>query len=278
MISASIIADSVYYGDRIISIKTVAPKFLDAEVEKHRMISSNSSSDRAIPTARMLEQEPFLPKDVRLNQPGMQGYEQTYDLEEFHGALKDLYDHTAEVIKRFSYIHKQHLNRYLLPFSWQTKLLTANEEQFKYFIFLRKSEHADPAIQELATKVEKAIANSKPKLLDPGQWHLPFVQEEEERDTSEAIKLSVARCARISYNNHDKSEPNILLDIKLHDRLLADRHMSCFEHQATPMGFLPKGLTHTDTRRRRWSGNFRGWVQYRQLVNMWNKYGGMEII
>ena len=57
--------------------------------------------------------------------------------------------------------------------------------------------------------------------------------------------------------------------------------MSPFEHVATPMMFswqksrghlmtdiseLPVGVTHVDRNYNLWSGNFRGWIQYRQLV------------
>ena len=50
MIEAKIILDSIStHGIRLTTIQTKAPKFLDAEFEKHRMISSNSSSDRALP-------------------------------------------------------------------------------------------------------------------------------------------------------------------------------------------------------------------------------------
>ena len=56
-ISAKIILDSVSNNIRLTTMQLKAPKFLDAEFEKHRMLSSNSSSDRAIPLEKMLSRK-----------------------------------------------------------------------------------------------------------------------------------------------------------------------------------------------------------------------------
>jgi hypothetical protein len=72
--------------------------------------------------------------------------------------------------------------------------------------------------------------------------------------------------------NHDSSKTNIKKDIKLADDLLAAGHMSPFEHQATPMRMdsfnvhAEDGITHIDKYDNLWSGNFRGWIQYRHLL------------
>lgn len=93
-----------------------------------------------------------------------------------------------------------------------------------------------------------------------------------------AIKISVSRAARLSYNNHN-GEINYEKDIKLHDQLLESKHFSPFEHIAKcPITteeqygedneLLPieLGYTHSDRKGDFWSGNFKGWIQYRQLV------------
>jgi len=64
------------------------------------------------------------------------------------------------------------------------------------------------------------------------------------------IKLSVARCARVSYLNHDGLRDH-QKDIELYNQLLSSKHMSPFEHVATPYptnDFI---------------GNFKGWLQHR---------------
>ena len=46
--------------------------------------------------------------------------------------------------------------------------------------------------------------------------------------------MSVARCARVSYMNHDGSKPDIQKDFDLHDKLVVMKpaHASPAEHQA----------------------------------------------
>jgi len=275
MIKAKIITHSnAPSGDELITIQTKAPKFLDAEIEKHRMISSNSSSDRAIPFNKMLEKDIFIPQDVRLNEKGMQGYTEASirDIERFRCDVGSMYDYTRRCLESERHIHKQHLNRYLLPFSYQDKVMTANIEQWDYFINLRASEYADPAIQQLAIAIDGAIQQSEPAYLQPGQWHLPYVSDIVDLDT--AVNCSVARCARVSYSNHDGSNPDIEADIKLANKLSRMRHMTPFEHQATPMSsasdygrtYWEKGVSHVDRNNTLWSGNFKGFIQNRKLL------------
>ena len=123
--------------------------------------------------------------------------------------------------------------------------------------------------------MKEAMEASIPVELQPGEFHLPYIMSDEALPLDVAIKCSVARCARVSYLNHDKSVPNIEKDIALADMLLKAGHMSPWEHQATPMSHAhyteceqrwEKGVTHTDIMSRQWSGNFRGWIQHRQTL------------
>ena len=282
-ISASVIEHSSYQGIELITIQTRAPKFLDAEIEKHRMLSSNSSSDRAIPFEKNKSAVPFIPTDVRLNEPGMQGHTALDEKQagDFYADMYRLYEYICIALKPWDHVHKQHLNRYILPFAWQHKVITGNREQFEYFLKLRESPSADPAIQDLASKIREAITVSEPTELSIGQWHLPYVTQDERQTLTErnAVVVSVARCARVSYSNHDSTESNFAKDELLYDMLRTNKHMTPFEHQATPMvhtksyspsmGFGP-GSTHIDTHFRVWSANFRGFNQHRQMLEDWN--------
>ena len=288
-IEAKVIAHSVNEeGVELISIETIAPKFLDAEIEKHRMFSSNSSSDRAIPFHRMREKPLFIPKDVRLNEKGMQGYSKLEgeELQLFREDMKRLYLNTLSVLKKWGHVHKQHLNRYLLGFSMQTKVITANKEWWDYFIGLRKAEGADPAIQSLAKCVDISLKDSSPIKLGRNDWHLAYYEggawtKEDGIPIKVALDRSVAACARTSYSNHDGTRADNKKDRELAERLLRDGHFSCFEHQATPMSVTrwpeysdpsawlnveEQGITHADRKGVYWSANFKGWVQYRQLL------------
>jgi thymidylate synthase ThyX len=148
--------------------------------------------------------------------------------------------------------------------------MTANVEQFEYFIFLRDSKYADPSIQILAQKIREAIAGSTPEELSRGEWHLPFVSKEE-KQLKDATSISVARCARISYDNFNGYRSTLEQDVELANKLQVSQHWSCFEHQATPIFSLDQ-ITHCDIKGRRFSGNFQNWQQYRQLVTQWNRY------
>lgn len=278
-ITAKVVAHSICNDIEIISVQTRAPKFLDAEVEKHRMLATNSSSDRAIPFSKLSEKDFFLPNDVRKNQPGMQGVHSLSEkeLEDFHVTLRSVFSFTVGSLMGHQSIHKQHLNRYLLGFSMQDKIITGNKEQFDYFFSLRDTEHADPAIQVLARKMKLAINESRPKVLNSSEWHLPYVSLEKRSQGVNWPLVSAARCARVSYLNHDQSEPDIEKDIDLAERLIEHKHWSCFEHQLTPMlypsrdinmgiAMFPQGVTHWDKDGNFWSGNHRGWIQLRKLV------------
>lgn len=312
-ISARVVKDSTFNGRRIVSVETKSPVFIDAEIEKHRIISTNSTSSRAVPMSKALVG--YLPHDVRINQGGMQGYDRISDeeLERFHADLKDLLDYTKSTLEKWKHVHKQHVNRYLSPFLYQHKLWTAtewdnffvlrlpfeelNEKQQrlarnweKKFGGLPNGLNAQPEIQALARCIKTQMDESEPEKLDYNEWHLPYVesygafteqmlvQEVEGVRRQEAmIKCSVARCARVSYNNHNQTQPEIKRDIELYDSLLASYHMTPFEHQAQPMldpvfadnAFInhrPRGVTHMDHDQNLGSANFKGWVQYRKYI------------
>lgn len=276
-IQAKVVCHSVANGEELITFQLKAPKFLDAEFEKHRMISSNSSSDRAIPLIKMLEKDYFLPQDLRLNQAGMQGFSSLEEQEKemFHEDLKALYGHTGEVLKKWNKIHKQHLNRYLLGFSYQEKVATANRSSFEHFFSLRLHEAADPAMYELARCMKVALEQSEAEEMfgELGclvQLHLPYVTEEEKTswwgdkyasivwaDVEKGLpswavlaRLSSARCARSSYMKHDNSNPSFEEDLELYNQLAtrpytdkrgfvhdinSPKHLSPLEHCAKPM-------------------------------------------
>lgn len=148
-------------------------------------------------------------------------------------------------------LHKQVANRLLEPYAWSHVILTATE--FANFFNLRTDEGAQPEIKALANSMLIAYNESKPTKLSMGEWHLPYLRFEDYSLNLETQKaLSVARCARVSYLNHDGTTPEIDKDLELHDRLLKYGHMSPFEHQATPNSG--------------WWGNFKGWKQYRKYI------------
>lgn len=298
MISAKIIEDSISEaGDRLTTLQLIYPRFIHAELMTHRVFSRNASSSRAIPVKRMLEMvrnEPAMPIHWGQNQPGMQANEElTADKlmlakEMWLIAAKNAAD-MAEEMNALG-LHKQVANRILEPFQHIQVVLTATE--FDNWDELRRHEDAQPEIHALADEVHVARLNNIPRPLEFGQWHLPYVSQEERDDgyfhgKEELLrKISAARCCRVSYLKHDGGAPSIAEDLALCDRLAAARpiHASPFEHQATPMpeveprvyfngngdvelkGYVPEGVSHIDMDGYAWSGNLKGWIQSRKLI------------
>ena len=82
-ISANVICASVSpAGKKLTTLELTYPRFILAELNTHRMLSKNSSSSRAIPIAKMIEQvreNPAIPIHWGLNQSGMQAKEEQAD-------------------------------------------------------------------------------------------------------------------------------------------------------------------------------------------------------
>lgn len=185
---------------------------------------------------------------------GFKGQEDKYDL------LEDLYRSVLHEHKlgnnphNFYNVHKQIVNRYLEPWLWHTVLATATE--WDNFVALRTDSDADPAIRQSAEKVVESLNEHTPRLLREGEWHLPFITEEDIAEVNGDIRtlknISAGRSARLSYLTHH-NERSVEKDIALSARLYEDRHMSPFEHQARPLA-VGEGQ----------DSSLLGWKQYRK--------------
>lgn len=286
-IYAKVVAASSFEGSDIpiYTLETRAPKFIDAEFEKHRMLSSNSSSSRAIPFKNL--DELYIPISLRKKEKGMQGYSEHSLLSNTYKAFKRdttiLYKTIFDLLNDLysEKVHKQHLNRYIEAWMFQKKVVTATE--WDNFFKLRLAPDAQPEIQELARCMKKALdlVKGKETKLVSTAWHTPYVDvygkdansfNGFEDETTALVACSAARCARVSFMTHDNENPNVLKDLDLALFLKAAGHLTPFEHQATPMKFVfastnnwEEGITHMDKKQTFWSANFKGWIQNRQL-------------
>lgn len=276
-ISATVIADSVSpSGVRLTTLELRYPRFIHSEFMTHRMFSRNSFSSRAMPIQKVLDQvahEPAVPIHWGKNQPGMQAREEL-GLAEIQKVSNQWYIAASDAafsagIMEEAGLHKQVVNRILEPFQYITVVVTATE--WDNFFKLRDHEDAQPEIRILAQEMQRAMDRSEPTEIYPWSWHTPYAHPDSETQ-GEAIKTSVAGCARVTYLNHDGSTRTVEKDLKLYNQLLEAGHLSPFEHQATPMGeeqreyLWEKGITHRDRDGDYWSGNFRGWLQNRQVL------------
>ena len=265
MIECQVIADSIMGGTRITSVQVKYPRFILPQLNTHRVFSRSTASSRAVPTAKLIEMvrnEPVVPVHWGQNQAGMVAKTQIdkaradFAKGEWMKAANAAAD-TAQLLAEIG-VHKQVVNRILEPFMWAETIITATE--WDNFFKLRIADDAQPEIQALAKAIKKAMDESVPV---PRPWHLPYLSEDELNDNSflgaytKKAKISAARCARVSYLNHNKLKPSVDEDLKLADRLIEAGHMSPFDHQAL---FNNVEMYRNENR------NFQDWKPYRAIL------------
>jgi thymidylate synthase ThyX len=288
MHSAKVLVDSISPdGVRLTTLEVTMPRIVLAEFNTHRMFSRNSASSRAIPVEKMIKrvvEDPYIPSSWGKNQKGMQAGEEVDSTDKWLAqsdwlkARDSAVTHAKSLLGRG--IHKQLTNRLLEPFMWHTCIVTATE--WDNFFNLRCHPDAHPEIRRTAEKMRVAMKVSEPTDLDYGQWHMPLIHQEDYdwwAKTTQVLdlalqKISVARCARVSYLTHDGKRDHEA-DLDLHNRLLSSGHMSPFEHVARPIEEEDYGnprFALTPWRKEGdrfvldFLGNFRGWVQYRKTI------------
>lgn len=269
MIEAKIVADSLApSGVRLTTFVLTYPRFIHSEFMTHRVFSRNASSSRAIPVKKQIQMvvdNPAIPLAFTKNKAGMQGGE-ALDGAAHEEAVKTWLRAREEAVFYASKladleVHKQYANRILEPWAHITVVCTATD--WDNFFALRRHEAAQPEIHALADLMYDQYVLNRPTPRVEHDWHLPFVTSEERflhrghNFEKTAVRMSVARCARVSYLNHEGKVPSLEEDLKLYDRLLGSVpiHASPAEHQA---------IAHGDENFR--SGNFRGWQQYRKTL------------
>lgn len=308
-IKATIIADSInyYHKTRIITYELEYPRFIHSELMTHKMLAKNAASSRAIPIDKMIEQvrnNPAHPVYWGKNQAGMQAKEELTDesLAKVQDFWKDASTTACLFAKSMSeeQAHKQIVNRVLEPFSMMKTVITGTE--WNNFFWLRNHTDAQPEFHALANLMQKAKDASKPFVLYENEWHVPYIQRERYKfssdfgdpisdgeiiyssgdqvlTTDEALVLSSSLCAQTSYR---KSDDTLEKAKNIYSRLVESEpvHASPFEHQGMCYNvnpfklltaimfnyFIPKGVTHIDINRNWWSGNLKHFIQYRQLI------------
>jgi hypothetical protein len=290
MITAKVIADSILTnGRRITTFQLRYPRYVHADFLTHRLFSRNASSSRAKPVKAFLSEGIVYPIEWGANIPGMQAGQEITGWRKI--AAKAVWSTMAHLnglgcrlLAKIG-LHKQWANR---PLEWFTHInVVVTATTYDNFYALRCHKDAQPEIQALAKAMYQASTESTPVQLLPGEWHLPYVSKIDRSEVNDylrfsphtepfeddhgfitdiltyyLIKVSVARCARVSYLSHDGKKTTVEADIALYDRLLASvpLHASPAEHQATSM---PENGIHLYALL---SGNLIGAIQYRKLL------------
>lgn len=257
-------------GIRLSSIQLRYPRFIHSELMTHRVFSRNARSSRAVPTQRLLAEAPFIP-EFSENRPGMQAGD-VLDAEtqyEANALWEQLARECQRVVSRLHElkVHKQWANRPLEWFGWIDVLVTSTD--WANFFALRLDSGAQPELQVVAEMMRDVMEMSTPRLLQPGEWHLPYVlpSEEVELDNDTKLVLSTARCARLSIEPFE-GEANYEAEKARYERLVVSRpvHASPAEHQATPDNNNAARIGDEYWSSPHLHANFHGWIQHRKLI------------
>lgn len=156
---------------------------------------------------------------------------------------------------------------------------------------------AEIHMMALAESMWDAMNESTPMQLQAGEWHIPFgdkigdlVRYDVKHFTNNIhpkIKVATAMAARTSYTVvGDEKEISYERLIAIHDRMATQVpfHASPFEHCARTMNYneytsfyrgemYPKTIggdvditANLEEENKGWCRNFRGWIQYRELI------------
>jgi thymidylate synthase ThyX len=273
---ARILADSIGYtrGERLTTFEIVFPRLLLAEVNTHRMLSRNSASSRAIPPKRQIElvqSTPFVP-DFYKREKGMAANDPLEPRLNRRAkvAWLDGRDRAVEIAERLisMNVDKAHVNRVLEPYMWHTCIVSGTE--WANFFALRAHEGAQPEFQIIARKMQEAIWASEPEPLEPGEWHLPMLEPGSELAEARTTKdytfwaaVSAGRVARVSFERQNEYEPTDA-SVGRTELLTTNGHWSPTEHPAEYMENAG------------WSGNFRGFKQFRKFFEYEDNFADLQ--
>ena len=242
-----------------------------------------------------------------------EGKEEERMIEKWIDASKSACRHARVLNNQGDGVTKQLCNRLLEPFLYHTIIVTATE--WENFFALRAHEAAEIHIQHLAFKMLDVYNDSTPKKLAPGKWHIPFGDKidgeklgelaldlnllseggnDDEALSMLPVKIATARCARVSYLNYEGSD-DYFKDVTLHNRLSSMGHWSPFEHCAKAMtneeysnSIRGHAYVATDSwgdkyveakqKYLGWSGNLKGFIQYRKLFAEENKKDNSKFV
>lgn len=327
MIETRAICDSVNpQGSRLLTMFWRYPKFLHQESLRHRTLyihdclydpdfSFSVSSARAIPFSKLIEEVETdslraAPLFWGAEQKGMSPGDELDPNAKYvaqlwwRRAAMDAAKNARAMAKAqgildalpYEIPHKSIVNRIIEPYIHVNCLTTGTDRGWMNFFGLRLDKHADPTLQILAQEAWKVWNESTPTKLEPGEWHIPYIDDETQEelhhiairkfpgsiDNKEAIddssewimdsykKISAARCARLSYLSFTTNKRSTIQeDLELYSKLVGGEiiHASPLEHQATPDEIWDIPAENILWKHPEQSGNLGpGWRQYRKFL------------
>jgi len=267
---AEIIADSIGpNGIRLTTFRVRYPRFIHAEFLRHRSLSRSVKSSRAKPIKHVIKEvldDPVFPLAWGKNKKGMQSSKKEIKYPWLANQVWKFGLYTSlltQYLLNKLGVHKQYSNRVSEPYLFVDELITATN--FDNLFNLRIHNDSQPEAQKIVSMMAKLYYNSTPKKLEVGEWHLPYINDDEREiyNIKDLLKFSAARCARISYKTFDGNSANPQDDLNLWEKLNLEGNK---DHQKYPPHSSPAEAQGMATDEYKWSGNFYGWVQHRKLL------------
>lgn len=236
------------------TFELVYPRIIHSEFMTHRMFSRNAMSSRATPAKVLIEdvlKNPYVPRYILGNKSGMVGEDTLTEDQKvkFIAEYNRLVGYTCQKAIEMNAlgVHKNLINRLIEPFSFMKTIVTATD--WDNFFNLRTAPDAEPNMQDLANAIIDSMDKAA-ELANAGEtfeytndsfgFHLPYITDEEYfhcyNDMRQLMKVSAARCARVSYYTHKNKVPTLEEDLALYERLRSNKHMSPLEHPCIVYG------------------------------------------
>ena len=258
-ISARVVACTRWEDSKVrTTLECVYPKFLQAELNTHGLLSRSAMSSRAVPLARVLEQvenDPYVPRRFGINSKGMQpaeyAEEGTPDYIRAKSGWLRARDAAVTAVRDLVGgvdVHKQHVNRLLEPFMWTIGVVTA--EEWENFFALRLplmpyETRVDSGyigamtdMSDLALEMYRALTGAAPSIQP---FHVPYVDLAAEltaavRVPSTLLGVSAMRCARVSFRPYVAGTTSYEEDAAKSRELVENGHWGPFQHPAIALG------------------------------------------
>jgi thymidylate synthase ThyX len=223
-------------GIEIFTLHLTFPTIILAELNVHSLLAKSTRSLRAVPFKRLVKDATFTPYVFGENCAGMSHKQEikTKRLSKFlWNAAKYSSVFWATILNEIK-VHKQVVNRILSPYMWSETVITGTKLAFENFIRLRNTEFAEPHIRILAQKIKECLEQNVIQLsVEDRDWHIPYIlKNEQDLRLTTKLKISAARCARVSYKSFLTNEPSTVEeDLRLFEKLYSNEHLSPMEHQ-----------------------------------------------
>ncbi|MGL5074690.1 MAG: hypothetical protein ACRDBG_02460, partial [Waterburya sp.] len=230
---AKVLAHSTSWLDEpVVTLEVRMPRFLLPELEKHRNLSLNTESSRAVSLDKTLsesnKESGFMPIWTE-HKKGMTGKRMDYNIrvEDAFNEMKDFVFSTCYYLQGRA-AHKQNVNRFLEPFSFVTVVLTAEQSILEEMFKLRSPKSTDsfvsknpsiedidfdfgpqPEFQYTAMLVQRTLSLSKPIYLEEGEYHLPYIESYDpklSKNEDDIFYYSFGRVATASFGNQNNTE------------------------------------------------------------------------